>query len=218
MNYIKIHDSIIDRAKTRSPTSLAYYERHHIIPKCEGGDPNGDLVHLTIKEHRLVHLLRYKMTNVVGNLRAYYMMTNRSYTSVQLQASEAAKALHQKKKSNDPVAYIEHQRRIGVLGGTKCFVEKIGFHAMSAEERSKIGRQAGELLAKRKVGMFSDAYREYHKTQLHKKIHTPAGIFDSASLAAKHYGIGQGLVTYRTNSQSKRFADWYYLPKEEHDE
>ena len=124
MNYIKIHDSIINRAKTRSPTSLTYYERHHIIPKCEGGDHNGDLVHLTIKEHRLVHLLRYKMTNVVGNLRAYYMMSNRSYESVQLQASEAAKASHQKRKSADPIAYIEHQRRVGVLGGTKCFVEK----------------------------------------------------------------------------------------------
>ena len=89
---------------------------------------------------------------------------------------------------------------------------------MTYAERSTLGKQAGEMLAERRVGMFSDEYRQYHKTQLHKKINTPAGVFDSASLAATHYGIGLSLVTYRTKSQSKRFADWYYLPKEEEHE
>jgi 5-methylcytosine-specific restriction endonuclease McrA len=54
MNYQKIHDSIIERAKNRN--LLDYKERHHIIPKCLGGSDNLDnLVDLTAREHFIIH-------------------------------------------------------------------------------------------------------------------------------------------------------------------
>ena len=56
MNYKKIYDQIIDRAKTRDLEG--YGENHHIIPKCMGGDDKIDnLVKLTVKEHYIVHRL-----------------------------------------------------------------------------------------------------------------------------------------------------------------
>jgi len=56
MNYQKIYNQIIERAKTRQ--LKGYFERHHIIPKCIGGSNNKDnLVNLTAREHFLCHLL-----------------------------------------------------------------------------------------------------------------------------------------------------------------
>lgn len=56
MNYKKIYDSLIDRARTRKITG--YSERHHIIPKCMGGTNDAlNLVRLTPEEHFLCHQL-----------------------------------------------------------------------------------------------------------------------------------------------------------------
>lgn len=61
MNYQKIHDSIIHRARNRELSKP--YERHHVVPKCFGGSNHKDnIVHLTFREHFLVHWLLTKIT------------------------------------------------------------------------------------------------------------------------------------------------------------
>lgn len=56
MNYQKIYDQIIEKAKTR--VLEGYKEKHHILPKCLGGDNDKDnLVELTAREHFLCHRL-----------------------------------------------------------------------------------------------------------------------------------------------------------------
>jgi hypothetical protein len=56
MDYKKVHDSLIERAKTR--IIEGYAETHHIIPRCLGGtDDVSNLVKLTPEEHYLVHQL-----------------------------------------------------------------------------------------------------------------------------------------------------------------
>jgi hypothetical protein len=60
MNYQRIYDQIIDRAKkeNRKKGQGVYYESHHIIPKCLGGrNEKENLVELTAREHFLVHHL-----------------------------------------------------------------------------------------------------------------------------------------------------------------
>lgn len=61
MNYQRIHDQIIARAKSEDRCKIkggVYYERHHIIPKCLGGNNTKEnLVLLTGREHFLVHWL-----------------------------------------------------------------------------------------------------------------------------------------------------------------
>ena len=53
MNYKRIHNNIIERAKNR--TLKGYKERHHIVPRCMGGtDEPENLVELTPEEHFVV--------------------------------------------------------------------------------------------------------------------------------------------------------------------
>jgi hypothetical protein len=60
MNYQRIHDAIVERAKTR--TLVGYVERPHIIPRCMGGSNHkSNIVRLTAAEHFVVHQLLVKM-------------------------------------------------------------------------------------------------------------------------------------------------------------
>jgi hypothetical protein len=61
--YAKCYYSIIERAKSRDLPKEIYIEIHHVIPKSLGGSNGQDnLVKLTAKEHRLVHILLPRMT------------------------------------------------------------------------------------------------------------------------------------------------------------
>jgi hypothetical protein len=44
-----------------------------------------------------------------------------------------------------------------------------------------------------------------------KKCHTPDGIFDSATDAAKFYGVDKTAICYRIKNTKEKFADWYYI-------
>lgn len=56
MNYQKIYNQIIERAKNRQLEE--YKEKHHILPKCLGGsNDKNNLVELTAREHFLCHML-----------------------------------------------------------------------------------------------------------------------------------------------------------------
>lgn len=60
MNYVKIYDRIIERAKVR--TLNCYKERHHILPRCMGGSNDElNLVDLTPEEHYVCHQLLVKI-------------------------------------------------------------------------------------------------------------------------------------------------------------
>jgi hypothetical protein len=78
MNYQLIHDSIIDRAKTRVLPKEVYTERHHIIPRCMNGtDDKSNLVDLTAREHFIVHKLLVEIyPDIKGLWSAYFMMMN----------------------------------------------------------------------------------------------------------------------------------------------
>ena len=84
MNYQRIHDAIIDRARNRK--LQGYYERHHVIPRCLGGtNEKHNLVELTAREHFLIHKLLCEMYPDQSKLvYAYWMMSrnvsNSKYT------------------------------------------------------------------------------------------------------------------------------------------
>ena len=76
MNYKKIYQQLIDRALSRTLTG--YKERHHIVPKCIGGDNSiSNLVYLTAREHFIAHKLLCKIHPSIDGLHlAYWMMSN----------------------------------------------------------------------------------------------------------------------------------------------
>lgn len=73
MDYTRIYNTIIERAKTRE--TFGYKERHHIIPRSLGGsDDKDNLVDLTAREHFLCHYLLTKMYE--KETVEYYKMLN----------------------------------------------------------------------------------------------------------------------------------------------
>lgn len=69
MNYQRIYDQIIDRAKERK--LQGYIERHHIVPRCLGGSDDGsNLAELTAREHFICHHLLTKIHP--GNSRVFF--------------------------------------------------------------------------------------------------------------------------------------------------
>jgi len=86
MNYKRIYDLLIERAKFRN--TILVKERHHIIPRCIGGcDDKDNLVDLTPREHYIAHLLLAKHYNIKPLWYAFVMMNvnnhrqNRSFNS-----------------------------------------------------------------------------------------------------------------------------------------
>lgn len=78
MNYKRIYESLIQKAKARIIDG--YTETHHIIPRCLGGSDDSDnLVELTPEEHYVAHQLLVKI--YPNNHRLIYaanmMITNR---------------------------------------------------------------------------------------------------------------------------------------------
>jgi hypothetical protein len=212
MNYQKIHDSIIDRARQRILSKEQYTEKHHIIPKCEGGLDDGETVSLTHKEHKIVHKLRFKFTKNLGNLLAYNFMCNsveKRKQNSKMSAKLGAKAYHTIYKNQNPQQYSVAQSRSGKSGGEKCVKEKLGFFKLSEEEKKRCRLSGVKTIVENKLGMFSDEFRKEHRLSLMKKIETPDGIFDSISDASKHYKITPGAMTYRLKSDN--WKNWNYL-------
>ena len=60
MNYFIHYQTLIERASCRKLS--IYVEKHHIIPKCMGGNDNpSNIVELTPEEHFVAHQLLVKM-------------------------------------------------------------------------------------------------------------------------------------------------------------
>lgn len=86
MNYQVIYDRLMDRAKVRVITG--YTERHHIIPRCLGGDDSSEnLVSLTPEEHYVAHQLLVKVHPTNHGLKyAVVKMTSGKYRNNKLYA------------------------------------------------------------------------------------------------------------------------------------
>lgn len=86
MDYTKIYNSLVERAKNRTITG--YTEVHHIIPRClGGGDEKENLAVLTPEEHYVAHQLLTKiypknhslLCATVTMCRGYYRVNNKLY-------------------------------------------------------------------------------------------------------------------------------------------
>ena len=79
MNYKKIYDSLIEKCRQRMIVE-GCVERHHIIPRCLGGeDSRENIVSMTPEEHYVAHQLLVKIhpKNYRLSLAAHMMTVNR---------------------------------------------------------------------------------------------------------------------------------------------
>lgn len=96
MDYKGIYDSLISRSQSR--TIDGYTERHHIIPRCMGGnDDHSNITRLTPEEHYVAHQLLVKIyPNHFGLVQAAQRMctgrsNNKLYGWLRRRLSENAK-------------------------------------------------------------------------------------------------------------------------------
>ena len=76
MDYYKIYNQLIERAKQRKSVE-GYTEIHHIIPRSEGGtDKSDNLVKLTGREHFIAHKLLWMENPTFSRCAAFTMMSN----------------------------------------------------------------------------------------------------------------------------------------------
>lgn len=195
MKYEKIHDSIINRALMRTACPNTYYENHHILPICEQGCSNGKTVKLTLKEHRIIHKLRYKFTGVIGNLYAYNLM-KRGEASRTINASIAAKQSHILYKKRDYEKYIKRQVAAGIQGGNSAKEKKSGIHSMSEDDLQAARERGRKTTIENKYGMFSDDYRKQHRNKMKKTIKIEDRVFNSCTEAADFFNVVPGTISY----------------------
>lgn len=105
MNYEKIYYQLVERAKPRGLDKSeldGYFEKHHIVPVCLGGDNSKEnLVLLTIREHYIAHILLWKIYPKNPSLfYAAWMMSNRSLQNRNSRVYAKLKENHAKRLSS----------------------------------------------------------------------------------------------------------------------
>jgi hypothetical protein len=158
MNYERVYNQIIERAKNRHIEG--YVEKHHIIPKCVGGsDDISNIVKLTAKEHYLCHRLLYEIYPYKnGLIFAYWMMckveSNNQQRGIRISSreydrlrNEYSRALKERvpwnkglTKNDDRVAKYANVKRwnSGLKKGDSPILDEL--HRKSAEMRVGLKR------------------------------------------------------------------------------
>lgn len=144
--YTTWYYNIINNAKARPIINEGYTEKHHIIPKCMGGEK---MVVLTAKEHFICHWLLTKMTEGRDRSKMYYAFTMMLYVcDNNQQRYKPASRTFQLIKENLPSRKGKNGSRYGKTN--------------SAEHNRKISEanKGKEPWHKGKTGVYSDKVRQ----------------------------------------------------------
>lgn len=219
MDYDKIYDSLINRASER--TLSGYKEKHHIRPKCVGGEDIAEnIVELTADEHYVCHQLLVKMKRYSDHINynklifAANMMTigkyrnNKKYKWLKIKFSKANSEVNSsKKQSKDTIA-----KRILKNTGKKRTAE-----TKQKIASSKIGvkRMAFSLEWRRNMGCPGERngmYGKHHTCEAKEKISKAnkgrvLSEEQKKQISIKQKGLKDSEETKRLKSESMK-ASW----------
>jgi len=135
MNYQRIYNQLIEKSQNR--TLEGYKEKHHIIPKCLGGNNNKEnLVELTSREHFLCHMLLCEI--YPKNIKLYqalwlmstnknkkegqrYKVSSRVYERIKIEASKIYKNRKQteeekqKRIQSQKIQWLNKRKKLGFI-------------------------------------------------------------------------------------------------------
>lgn len=159
MNYQKIYDSIIKRAKKRTLPKNRYVEVHHIVPKSffksvKIANQKNNLVELLPEEHWICHLLLFKICTGIeqqkmkqaiavmsGSKRSKFKCTNKIYAK-----RKKSSAYRKKKKMR---LFLEQKKKKKTKTKQR-FSNKKSFKASKTKNKNRIIETAKKY-KKRKV-------------------------------------------------------------------
>lgn len=133
MNYQRIYNQIINQAREENRVKVkggVYYESHHIIPKCLGGNNSKkNLILLTAREHFICHLLlveiypenqklqyaAWAFVNQIQNKnqQRHYKISGRVYERLKIIAAENISKLHTGRKDSEEVRQKKSKAHTG---------------------------------------------------------------------------------------------------------
>jgi|JI81BgreenRNA_FD_contig_123_1153_length_2686_multi_4_in_1_out_1_2 hypothetical protein len=118
-------------------------ERHHIIPKFDGGTDDPDnLVLLTVKEHVIAHWLRWQILGKIGDKISFLFRVGDTEEALAERLKLVQEAREKDKLENKGFYNSEFQREMGLRGGAK------GGSANSDKQflaRQKVGQSYGRV-------------------------------------------------------------------------
>jgi hypothetical protein len=201
VDYKKHYDSLIYKAKKRDWKILPYFERHHIIPKSEGGlDIEENIAKLTAREHFIAHWLLYRldesmesrafsfwrMCNGRGSTpkEHWIIISSRCYEEARLAHSKAiSKALKGKKKSK------EHAAKVGfAVRGLKRTEEQ----KQKLRKPHNMTEDGLRRLKESKIG--KPAWNNRKVCMIDKNTLQILEVFDSLKMAADFVGVNNSNI------------------------
>jgi hypothetical protein len=123
MDYHKLYNNIITNAQNQTRSkNIGYFERHHIVPQCLGGDNSKEnLVLLTAREHFIVHMILiemypidsyewHKLVNAASSFirksknHQRHVMSARQYERIKILLSESKKGKPRPQSVKDKIS------------------------------------------------------------------------------------------------------------------
>lgn len=156
MDYQRIYDQIIDRAKQegRGKGEGTYYESHHIVPRCMGGsNKKENLVELTAREHFLCHQLLISIHPKNKKLAyALWGMCNQTGSTNNVRDYRVSSRTYQ----------IGREAFIQAITGRAC---TWGNKISEAKKGISQGKRSKESVAKQKQTVASNPYTRTEKSK-----------------------------------------------------
>jgi hypothetical protein len=215
MDYQKTYDSIISNARKQTRFKLkktnpkyVYYEAHHIIPKCLGGDGkasdwrwHSNIVLLTSKEHFICHRLLSKIYPKNPKIiRAFLGMCNKRYDGYK----PSARVYEEAKKLKNELGWSEEARKKQSDAKKGVNNPSYGKHptkeTLEKMSRARLGiKKPKEVVERRLKTWKANGNSEKTTKRLSKKLlHVESGIvYESYKAVAKAFNIRPDTVTRR---------------------
>jgi hypothetical protein len=230
MEYLKIYNRIVERATNRDV--LGYVEKHHIIPKCLGGDnKKSNIVSLTAKEHYICHKLLCEIYPNESKLKyAFWRMCNVANNEYQERNYKVSAKVYSRIKGEISLITskrtknysVEMRKLIGEKVSKKLKGRPSGKKGISKPEHSEWmkennpfrGKTHSEEHIQKLREVNSEPKSEKHKNNISKnspnnKQCVIEGItYRSVAEASRQLGISENTVRGRV--KNKNFKNWNY--------
>ena len=181
MNYLKIYDDLIERARNR--VLDGYNEKHHILPKCIGGDDSFEnIVELLPEEHYLAHQLLVKIHPSVNSLiYAANMMTvgrggNKRYSWLKRRWISSLKGKVLSEETKEKISK-KAKKRIKEKGHPK------GMQGKRHSDKTKI------CMSKKRSGESNWMFGKTHSEEVRKKMRKPKSEEHKRKLSEQKRGV-----------------------------
>lgn len=182
-----------------------YLERHHIVPKHEGGsDSPSNIIKLSLKDHRLAHKIRYETYSNKYDLAAYNFMEG--------QSAEAKKAICSANgsKSKGRKLTKEHREKLSRPGSLNSFYGQTHSVASKQKMRQKATERKWKEEAKEKL---SETLRNSPETTGSRRCKIEGNVYRSCAKAASSLGLKRATLKYRLDSKNYEEYIWLDPPK-----